>query len=72
MIYILAVLFPPLALLLESKWMAAVLALFFCLCAALVFFPLYLLVGVYACVAIASRRKAMRHSELVSAVRGGR
>lgn len=71
MIYLLAVLLPPLGLLLNGQPFAAILNLVLvvlCLILGLFFPVLFLVPSAHAVIAIAQRREARRHRELVAAI----
>ena len=71
MIYLLAVLLPPLGLLFNGQPFSAVfnLALIVpCLIFGLVFPPLFLVPSIHAVVAIAMKREDRKHRELVDAI----
>jgi hypothetical protein len=72
MIYLLAILLPPLGLLLNGQPFHALfnaLLLVPCLILGLVFHPLLLLPSVYAVVAIHMDREQRKHREIVDAIR---
>lgn len=71
MIYVLAVLVPPLGLLLNGQPFSALLNLVLivpCLVFGLVFHVLLLVPSAHAVVAIAMRRESRRHREIVDAI----
>jgi hypothetical protein len=72
MIYILAILLPPLGLLLNGQPFAAVLNLALivpCLILGLVFQPLWLLPSAHAVIAVYMTREDRRHREIVETIR---
>ena len=72
MIYVLAVLLPPLALLLNGQPFSAILNIVLivpCFVFGLVFHILFLVPSVHAVIAIAMKREDRRHREIVDAIR---
>lgn len=72
MIYILAILLPPLGLLLNGQPFAALLNLALlvpCLILGLVFQPLWLLPSAHAAIAVYMTREDRRHREIVETIR---
>jgi type IV secretory pathway VirB3-like protein len=72
MIYVLAVLLPPLGLLLNGQPFAAVFNLVlivFCLVFGLVFHALLLVPSAHAVIAVHMKREQRRHREVVQAIR---
>lgn len=72
MIYILAVLLPPLALLLNGQPFAAILNLVLivpCIIFGLIFQPLWLLPSAHAVIAVYMTREDRKHREIVEAIR---
>lgn len=72
MIYVLAVFFPWLALLLNKQFVSAVVVLVLDFAAILILAPLHLVLVVATIIVIAQRRSKQRHRELVEATRGTR
>jgi uncharacterized membrane protein YqaE (UPF0057 family) len=71
MIYILAVLLPPLALLLNGQVFAMILNLVLCLIClplGLIFHPLLFVPSIHAVAAISMARENRRHREIVAAI----
>jgi hypothetical protein len=72
MIYLLAIILPPLALLLNGQPFNAILNLVLivpCLILGLVFHPLLLVPSAHAVIAIYMEREKRRHREIVDAIR---
>jgi len=71
MIYILAVLLPPIGLLVNGQPFSALfnlLLLVVCVILGLIFQPLWLLPSVHAVIAVAMKREQRRHREIVEAI----
>jgi hypothetical protein len=72
MIYILAVLLPPIGLLLNGQPVSAIFNLIlivFCVVLGLVFHPLLLVPSAHAVIAVHMKREQRRHREVVEAIR---
>ncbi len=71
MIYILAVLLPPIGLLMNGQPFSALFNLFLlvvCVFLGIIFQPLWLLPSAHAVIAVAMKREQRRHREIVEAI----